>query len=238
MKTWTPNYPGSWKSPPSGRATAFTLVEILIVLAVVATLAAMLAPAAQQALQASMRVRCAQNMKTYHKALLEYAYDNNGKIVPCVDYEDKADPQENKLMIWENILIKGKYLPEGKVKNRVPDALRCPANPSGYMPAERSPKVGGNEQYKFGTPNYLYNMEAGSPVSFGGQPATPVLTLTAVLSGKLGALFEGGPYHNPYRCDYAASANAVYFDPTHRAYKIGDVHNEASHVMFWDGHLG
>lgn len=220
------------------------MVETLTTLAVVMMLSVLLFSALEKSRTASYKAICASNMKTYYQAFIAYASDHNGKIVPYVDYKDSEDPQSNQLDIWQVILVRKGYLPKGRdpntgaFANYVPHSLRCPANPAGYMSGERSPK--GEEQFKYGTPNYLYNAASGSPVSFNGRDPEPVLRLPQVLSSRKALLFEGGVYKawsHPYRCDYAANPAAIYFNPDHTNYKIGDVHNESSHVLFWDGHI-
>jgi len=40
-----------------------------------------------------------------------------------------------------------------------------------------------------------------------------------------------------YASNYAIGPYFGYFDPTMVNYEIADVHNNASNVSFWDGHL-
>jgi len=201
-----------------------TLAELLVVMAVLAALAALLMPVINGALATSRKAVCAQNLKTHHHGIVTYSNDHNGEIV----YASIAGQD-----IWQGILVKGGYLPEAKKgANYIPHGLRCPANPAGYQPGIKSP--GGELRFKYGTPNYLYNILAGTPVSV-DRPRLPQL----VSSGKA-LLFEGGEvrtWGTPFRCNYALQPNTLSFDPKNPNYAIGDVHNGGSHVLFWDGHV-
>ncbi len=201
-----------------------TLTELLVALAVISALAALLLPVVNKVVSVSKRAACIQNMKTYHHAIITHANDHNGQIVfASIAGQD----------IWQGILVKGGYLPTPKKGgNFVPHGLRCPANPAGYQPGERSP--GGALKFKYGTPNYLYNILAGTPET----PNRP--RLAQMLSSKKALLFEGGEvktWGTPFRCNYALQPNTLTFNPDTANYAIADVHEGNSHVIFWDGHV-
>jgi len=223
---------------PSG----FTLVETLVAIAIVVVLASLLLPALGKAQEAALKVSCMNNLRTYYTAMAGYCGDHDDYVVPYVEYADPDDPLPNKLRIWQGALIRQGYLPESQTsKNHVPHGLRCPANPAGYLPGERSPQ--GKLKYKYGTPNYVYNTDSGTDVKFSATSGPePRMKRAAIksLSGKA-LLLEGGggPDGNPpYYCSYALQARSPgYFDPNVSYYVIGDVHNNSSHVLFWDGHI-
>ena len=68
----------------SKSASAFTLVELLVVIAIVAMLIAMLLPAVQQAREAARRVKCANNARQLALSVLNYEAAKN--VMPPPGY--------------------------------------------------------------------------------------------------------------------------------------------------------
>jgi prepilin-type N-terminal cleavage/methylation domain-containing protein/prepilin-type processing-associated H-X9-DG protein len=60
--------------------TAFTLVELLVVIAVIAILAALLLPALSKAKESARRTRCASNLRQVLLAASMYADENDGRF--------------------------------------------------------------------------------------------------------------------------------------------------------------
>jgi prepilin-type N-terminal cleavage/methylation domain-containing protein len=72
-------------SPRQSKATAgphsaFTLVELLVVIAVIGILAALLLGALSSAKERTIRIKCLSNIKQMDLALLSYAYDNKDRF--------------------------------------------------------------------------------------------------------------------------------------------------------------
>lgn len=67
------------------RKYGFTMVELLLVMAVIMLLAFLLLPALRTAKLKASTIKCANNMKQFSYACMEYANDNNGYVlVYCV----------------------------------------------------------------------------------------------------------------------------------------------------------
>ena len=64
------------------RRKVFTLIELLVVIAIIAILAGILLPALNSAREKAFQTTCMGTMKTMILAALQYADDNDGKMLP------------------------------------------------------------------------------------------------------------------------------------------------------------
>lgn len=121
-------------------SSAFTLVEMLVVIAIIAILAALLFPVFSQARAKARSARCVANLKQIGNAVFMYADDYDGRFPWAVDCADENVPE-----IWSafpQYQAQIPYMPRLKdvldpyVRND--EIWHCPAD-TGYSVLEDSP---------------------------------------------------------------------------------------------------
>lgn len=108
------------------RTSAFTLVELMVVIAIIAVLLGLLLPALTSAKQKARGAKCTNNLKQVGMAFLLYAGDSNDQLPPFNSGGPFRSPTtpHNPTNWWYQILSDRKYLPSVSVPGGV---WRCPA---------------------------------------------------------------------------------------------------------------
>ena len=97
--------------------SAFTVIELLVVIGIIALLMSMLLPAISRSREQANTLRCASNLRQLTHACIQYSVDNNGYIIPLGFITRGNNPKAgfvSPLLMqdecWPNILCNLGYL--------------------------------------------------------------------------------------------------------------------------------
>lgn len=129
--------------------SAFTLIEILVVVAIIALLIAILIPALSQARLQARRSVCLSNMSQLAKAVLAFSvtHKDRGQLYADWDYVDAVDPG-NSIYAYQN-----GWFEDGTLKN--PNKLYLKPWPVAYASELGMPSVRNAHQYFLDETTYL-----------------------------------------------------------------------------------
>jgi prepilin-type processing-associated H-X9-DG protein len=238
--------------------TAFTLVELLVVIGIIATLIAILMPALQKARQAAQTTVCLSNLRQITAAAIAYTNDNNGYILPidwgAVQY------------CWAGMLVDGGYLRVPSTPNLSDPSFggasvfRCPsgstdfpvnswvaaANPQWSPTNGYDPRGAGGTRTSLITSSgfvdvwYSINGNAGS---YGGASWTLSPCHRVIGDDTVGGTIPGETYlckigQIPNSASMAFVFDASYDNVYNNSARINARHGGAltTNVSFFDGH--
>ena len=141
--------PSRYRRQRASTPSAFTLVELLVVIGIIALLLAILLPALSKSREQAKTVQCLSNLRQIAHAAHAYAAEWKGYTVP--GYGDPATRTANGVTAdaenYATVLVNGKYLPAPVLKNLSPDlpisnsVFFCPAGVDDRIGAEFSTTV-------------------------------------------------------------------------------------------------
>ena len=146
------------------RESAFTLVELLVVIGIIAVLIGILLPALNKARRSAATLQCASNMRQISNAMLMYINANKGKFPICQASGGAVPPNG---WWWPTELVRGKYIqapsiypgPGSTASQRTfnsNNVFRCPEGIS----EEMGPTSGGDYPTDLGNNGFAINADA------------------------------------------------------------------------------
>ena len=134
----------------SGRATAFTLVEVLVVVSIIAVLIALLLPALRRAVDASQRMQCMANLRQIGIAARLYGHDYQMKV-----------PHWNEFGYYYDVAYWPYLKYNQQTINRKRNIFYCPAaegRPQVVLDSDPINQASGGSYYTSGFRTYAVNL--------------------------------------------------------------------------------
>jgi prepilin-type processing-associated H-X9-DG protein/prepilin-type N-terminal cleavage/methylation domain-containing protein len=115
---------------PGKIKSAFTIVELLVVISIIAVITALLMPAIGKARIAARRTRCTSNLKQIDIAMHSYLSSNDDKYPCAQDKLPKKDPADPNIWLWMGRGWRSFISPHlgGKITAKNPSVLLCPSD--------------------------------------------------------------------------------------------------------------
>jgi prepilin-type N-terminal cleavage/methylation domain-containing protein len=244
------------------RKTAFTLVELLVVIGIIALLLAILLPVLSRARESARRTACLSNIAQLGKAVLIYAHDNKDHL-PEAGTGNAPDaflsPRAVGLPAWTSINPETYVLPSiGQLLSKyLANDYRlwvCPSAPVNsftYTGANPMAGTGLDDQFK---PNFVYlagkeyipaypslgsfaikyHVSEWAVRSIAGLKTTHVTARSGNSASEIVLFYDRSPsYHLTRKADIYSNQPADYF----ASYAYLDGHADGRGYTNWDGYI-
>ncbi len=149
-----PHYPYLATTPAASRRTAFTLVELLVVISIIALLIALLLPALSAARKTASAVKCKSNLRQLAVASHTYASDEKGWLTPAVDVYNNTGVMGGSS--WGHRFMTGGYLQQSKTSNN--PAFPYDATAEVYYCPDELDSVRGGAQWDYNLPWFIHGV--------------------------------------------------------------------------------
>ena len=191
-------------------STAFTLVELLVVISIIALLLAILMPSMQKAREQAKRVVCANNMRQLTLGFMMYADSYKGKLPPTTDLTNDSQTVFLKFMRSDTAGFYPSYMPSK-------DVFYCPNIINRGWGPEDEPYGYENWPYNVGYSIFIDKNVSVYPsrimsVNVKGASMVPLASDIMCFDPSLNSWYPSPFVAHPGKKGDPAGGNSVYFD--------------------------
>lgn len=223
------------------RRTAFTLVELLVVISILAMLLAILLPALVKTRNNAKRIICSKRLSQISLAMSAYAVDCQDKIILAHDPYGTNNKQL-RTQLWHILLLPyiGKQVSATDPSKNLSEVFFCPQDkdphPIGYGPP--NPHAVGMTSY---APNGCYQAATATSNEIrlgaaGGYKSTQIRQPSACML-MAETSYAGRIYDALYDATMASKLFLIDHLVGHHRRTSGFYHNNSMNIMYVDGHI-